>query len=288
MGRRLALGRGMKQLIPDVAEEDIQKVMNLDIDLIIPNPEQPRRTFDQEKLQELADSIKENGIIQPVVVMASGDEYKLIAGERRWRASQLAGYDKIPAIVKKATEDEALSWALIENIQRQDLNPIEEALAYKNLLEKQEITQDSLAKKLGKGRVTITNTMRLLKLPEPVQDLIVSKKISFGHARCLVTIDEDQVVEQMAQETVQKGLSVRALEERVKKLKDQTKKGPAKPKKDPFIRNAEKQMTQFIGSKVQIHGNQMKGKVTIPYLSEGDLQRIFECLTGGMEGQNDY
>jgi len=278
----------MKQLIPDVAEEDIQKVMNLDIDLIIPNPEQPRRTFDQEKLQELADSIKENGIIQPVVVMASGDEYKLIAGERRWRASQLAGYDKIPAIVKKATEDEALSWALIENIQRQDLNPIEEALAYKNLLEKQEITQDSLAKKLGKGRVTITNTMRLLKLPEPVQDLIVSKKISFGHARCLVTIDEDQVVEQMAQETVQKGLSVRALEERVKKLKDQTKKGPAKPKKDPFIRNAEKQMTQFIGSKVQIHGNQMKGKVTIPYLSEGDLQRIFECLTGGMEGQNDY
>ena len=288
MTRRLALGKGMRTLIPDVPEEDIQKVLNLDIDLVIPNPNQPRKAFDVEKLQELASSIRENGIIQPIVVTKIGNKYQLIAGERRWRASQLAGYDKIPSLLKQATEDEALSWALIENIQRQNLNPIEEAMAYKNLMDKQEITQEVLAKKLGKGRVTITNTMRLLKLPDLVQNMIISRKLSFGHARCLVALDQDEDVIHFAKETETKGLSVRALEERVKKFKDtKTKVTITKSKKDPFIKNAETQMSKFIGSRVIIQGNQKKGKVTLPYLSEEELQRIYECLTG-MEENYEY
>jgi ParB family chromosome partitioning protein len=277
----------MKQLIPDVPEEDFQKVLNLDIDLIIPNPNQPRKHFDTEKLQELAASITENGVIQPVVVMKSGKDYQLIAGERRWRASQLAGYEKIPAIVKNATEDQALSWALIENIQRQDLNPIEEALAYKNLMEQQGITQEVMAKKLGKGRVTITNTMRLLKLPQQVQTMLSKRELSFGHARSLVGLDEEDLVVILASEAVKKGWSVRVLEEKVQNLKKKDPDTPKKPKKDPFIKNAEKKMAQFIGTKVIIMGNQKKGKVTIPYVTEDELQRIYECLTG-MEEENDY
>jgi len=287
MARRLALGRGMKQLIPDVPEEDFQKVLNLDIDLIIPNPNQPRKHFDTEKLQELAASITENGVIQPVVVMKSGKDYQLIAGERRWRASQLAGYEKIPAIVKNATEDQALSWALIENIQRQDLNPIEEALAYKNLMDQQGITQEVMAKKLGKGRVTITNTMRLLKLPQQVQTMLSKRELTFGHARSLVGLDEEDLVVILASEAVKKGWSVRVLEEKVQNLKKKDADTPKKPKKDPFIKNAEKKMAQFIGTKVIIMGNQKKGKVTIPYVTEDELQRIYECLTG-MEEENDY
>lgn len=287
MARRLALGRGMKQLIPDVPEEDFQKVLSLDIDLIIPNPNQPRKHFDTEKLQELAASITENGVIQPVVVMKSGKDYQLIAGERRWRASQLAGYEKIPAIVKNATEDQALSWALIENIQRQDLNPIEEALAYKNLMDQQGITQEVMAKKLGKGRVTITNTMRLLKLPQQVQTMLSKRELTFGHARSLVGLDEEDLVVILASEAVKKGWSVRVLEEKVQNLKKKDADTPKKPKKDPFIKNAEKKMAQFIGTKVIIMGNQKKGKVTIPYVTEDELQRIYECLTG-MEEENDY
>jgi len=280
MARRKALGRGMKQLIPDVPEDDIHKILNLDIDLITPNPHQPRKTFDIQKLDELAASIRENGIIQPIVVTKVGKEYQLIAGERRWRASQLAGYDKVPAVLKNATEEDALSWALIENIQRQDLNPIEEALAYKNLMSQQSITQEAMAKKLGKGRVSIANTLRLLKLPIAAQKLIQEKKLSFGHAKCLVSLDNDRDILLLSAEVVNKGLSVRALEKKVQDLKEAIVTNKKKPlKKDPFLKNAEKNMSKFIGLKVNIQGNHKKGKVTIPYMTEDELQRVYECLT---------
>ncbi|PIE89299.1 MAG: hypothetical protein CR997_11815 [Acidobacteria bacterium] len=280
MGRRLALGRGMKSLIPDIAEDDKHKVLNIDMDLIKPNPHQPRKTFETEKLKELADSIRENGIIQPIVVTKDKKGYLLIAGERRWRASQLAGYEKIPAVIKNASEEEAMSWALIENIQRQNLNPIEEAMAYKNLMEQQDMTQEKMAKKLGKGRANIANTLRLLRLPSDIQSMIQQRKISFGHAKALITVDSARVAISLAREVEAKGLSVRALEKKVQMFKEQSKKKKEPRKKDPFFKRAEKRMSQFVGLKVVIQGNQKKGKIAIPYGSEEELQRIYECLTG--------
>jgi len=280
MARRLALGRGMKQLIPDVPEDDIHKILNLDVDLIKPNPNQPRKTFDQQHLDELAASIRENGIIQPIVVTRNGKEYQIIAGERRWRASQLAGYEKIPAVLKSATEEEALIWALIENIQRKDLNPIEEAMAYKEIMDQQGMTQEAMGKKLGKNRARIANTIRLLKLPVSTKKMIQEKKLSFGHARCLAAVDKEEDILKLAADVINKGLSVRALEKKIQDLKKSLELKKEKVhKKDPFIKNAEKNMSKFVGMKVIIKGNHEKGMVSIPYLSEDELQRVYECLT---------
>jgi ParB family chromosome partitioning protein len=278
MAKRNALGRGMKTLIPDVEPQDQDRVLILDLDQIVPNPHQPRKQFDQTALQELSDSIAENGIIQPIVVTRQPgmNHWTIVAGERRWRAAQLAGYTRIPVLEKDIQSEEVLTLALIENIQREDLNPIEEATALAQLLNERGFTQEELAKKLGKGRVAITNTLRLLRLPEALIEAVRQQAFSAGHARCLLGLPEDTQM-QLFREATAKTWSVRQLEQKVKSLKTE---GLTKKEKttDPFLKHAEKELSRQIGYRVLIQGSESRGKLTIPYQSGEELQEIYDIL----------
>lgn len=276
MVKRLGLGKGLSALIPEGSQED-QRFVEMDLGQIVPNPDQPRHLFDPDKLEELAQSIRKNGVIQPVVVTKRGSQFVLIAGERRWRAAQLAGYQKIPAVIRDTPEGEMLTLALLENIQRQELNPIEEALAFRNLIEKNGFTQEKLSEQLGKSRTGISNTIRLLKLPQPVQDMVEDNSLSFGHAKCLNGISDPKRILGLAKECVDKAWSVRELE---KHLKEKVKK-TAKPKAKPsiFMEKAIQNMSHFVGNKVTINGTEKRGKVVIPYKNQEQLQRIYESLS---------
>jgi len=277
MARKSGLGKGLSALIPQQSEEHSQ-YFDIDIDLIEPNPEQPRHQFDAHSLDELAASIKANGVIQPIIVTRSGSRYRLIAGERRWRASQLAGFHKIPAVVREVDSNQMLTLALLENIQRQELNPIEEAQAYRNLIEQHRYTQETLSKQLGKSRASISNTIRLLKLPETVRDLVEDGLLSFGHAKCLITLQQSKTQQRLATLCVTKQWSVRELERQIQLLSRKTKTKP-KPERSVFIRKAEDIFRKAVGSKVVIQGNENKGRVVIPYASADQLQDIYEWLT---------
>lgn len=289
MVRKSGLGRGLSALIPSNKEPENpeDRYEELSLDLLIPNPEQPRHTFHQERLHELADSIRHNGVIQPIIVTPQKDRYIVIAGERRWRATKLAGYEKIPAIVRKIEKGKMLSLALLENIQRQELNPIEEALAYRRLLDSSGFTHETLARNLGKNRVTITNTLRLLKLSEPIRDLIQDNRLSFGHARCLVPLENEDKVAKLAENCIEKQWSVRELEKRIQK--DKEKKGKWRIVKSKEIENLEKKIGGQLNAKVAIAGEGKKGKIAIIYDSESAFRRIIATILNqtNVESQTD-
>jgi ParB family transcriptional regulator, chromosome partitioning protein len=280
---RKALGKGINALIPDfemgVPESPAKgsvKSTELLIDEISPNRFQPRKYFDDEKLEELVASIRENGVLQPVVVQKSESGYELIVGERRWRASKKAGLNKIPVVIREVTDAQALELAIIENIHRQDLNPIEEAESYARLSDEFALTQEMIAKKVGRSRTAVTNTLRLLKLSRNVKEDLISGKISMGHARALLGLDNPGQVEALRIEIFKQDLTVRQTESRVNKLKQPTPLNsvPSISKKNIFIKDLEKELERKLGTKVEINPQKKGGKLVVTYYSDDDLERI--------------
>lgn len=282
-----ALGKGLGSLIPmgtKTTDGGKSKVYyECPIEDIIPNPNQPRKIFAKEELAELAASIKEQGIIQPLLVRPiGGGKYELIAGERRYRASKSIGLHKVPVIIKEAGDSNVLELALIENIQRQDLNPVEEALGYKELLSRYQMTQDELAKKVGKDRSSIANSLRLLKLPDKIRDLLINNQISMGHARSLLSIDNKELQMQVAQDIVENNLSVREVEVLTKKLREhdvdsaQVLKKEATPQKD--YKDLARQVEQNLRKKVAIKSKNGKGHLAIAFQSEEELNELVDLL----------
>lgn len=270
-----------EKVVETVIEEkivyDIQKVK---ISMVEPNREQPRKQFEEDALLELSDSIRQHGILQPLIVLQKNDYYEIIAGERRWRAAKLAGLKEVPIIVKDYTELQVVEVALIENIQRENLNPIEEAMAYKKLLNEYNLKQDEIAEKVSKSRTAVTNTMRLLKLGDKVQQMIVDEMISTGHARALLAIEDVEYQYQIAQKVFDEKLSVREVEKLIKELKNPKKIKEKNPvQEDKFIYDdLEDKMNQLLGTKVNIKHKNNKGKIEIEYYSEDELEHIFDLL----------
>ena len=291
------LGRGLGALLgddvveqpaaaPEVkapAEEVQDAVRMLPIRLIDPNRNQPRRSFDEDALRELAASIEAVGVIQPIIVAEVGERYSIIAGERRYRASRMAGLEEIPAIVRNWDEQRRLEAALIENLQRDDLNPIEEALGVKRLMEESSLTQEKVAERLGKSRPAVANLLRLLTLEESVQQLLIEGKLSAGHARALVTVDKKRQV-QLANLTVQQGWSVRQLERICAQPVKQEEPKPVKVRDQQFSR-LEGMARELFGTRAKLDGTQDSGKLTLFYYSADDLQRIWEVLEMAGEGK---
>jgi len=282
MGRKV-LGRGLSALLGDENTAEREELLNIDLDLIEPNAKQPRTSFGEAKLEELAQSIRVNGVVQPIIVRKKGANYEIVAGERRWRASQRAGLQKIPAVVKEIKDDKLLELALIENIQRQELNAIEEAKAYKNLVENVGLTQEMIAERVGKNRTVITTFLRLVKLPDDIQNLVVEEKISAGHARAILMAEDIDLQRELAQKIVAMSLSVRETEKAAKKIQKGNKIKDAKVEKqkiDPNIKSAETKLRRHLGTQIQIipDGKGTGGKIEIEYYGEADLTRIYDLL----------
>lgn len=278
---RKALGKGINALIPDFEIGVPQSngtgpgVGELLIDEISPNKLQPRKYFDDDKLEELILSIRENGVLQPVIVQkGENNDYELIVGERRWRASKKAGLKKIPAIIREVSDAESLEIAIIENIHRQDLNPIEEAEAYSRLANEFGLTQEKLARRLGKNRASIANILRLLKLPQGVKEEIIAGRLSMGHARALLGLESAKDMQALRQEILKKDLNVRQTEGRVKQLKTPPPALAPVKKKNVFLKNLETELERKLGTKVEIAPRKKGGKVVITYYSSDDLERI--------------
>ncbi len=278
---RKALGKGIEALIPDFEEgvpesEHTGGSVDLLIDEIVPNRLQPRKHFDDEKFNELERSIREHGVLQPVIVQKGKKGYELVVGERRWRASKKAGLKKIPAIIREVTDTESLEIALIENLNRQDLNPIEEADGYARLANDLGLTQEKIAKRMGKSREAVANTIRLLKLPRKVKEDMIAGKLAMGHARALLGLSTEKEIEAMRRKIVGQVLTVRQTEAQVTQTKGETG-NPAvkkKAKKDIFIRNLEMELERRLGTKVEIAPGKKGGKLIITYYSDDDLERI--------------
>lgn len=272
-----ALGKGLSALIPE--QKQSSGILELDINIITPNEYQPRRFFDDKALDDLVSSIKEKGVIQPVIVRRISDRaYELIAGERRWRASKKAGLHKIPAIVKEAAPAEALELALIENIQREDLNPLETAEAFQRLIKDFSLTHEDLSKKVSKDRATVTNYLRILKLPSEVKRWIAEGSLSIGHAKALLQIDDPIAQTAAARKIIKNGLSVREAEALSKKTS--TSRPKPKASRDPQIASLEEKLIQSLGTKVRlIHKSKKGGKIEIEYYSLEELDRLLEILT---------
>lgn len=278
---RKVLGRGLEALIPDMRDDATQqRVLQIDIDEITPNPYQPRETFDQARLDELARSIAEKGIIQPITVREKdGGGYELIAGERRIRAARQAGFSTIPALIRSVTSaEEMMELSLIENIQRDDLNPIHEARAYLRLMEECHLTQEEMASRVGKNRATVANTMRLLRLPEEVQKHVLAEDISMGHARALLGLDNRVEQTELCKQIVKKGLSVRKVEELVKNRFKDVRESPRPSRKPPDLMAVEEIIQRMLGTRVNITQGQHKGKIEIEFYSTDDLNRILDLL----------
>jgi ParB family transcriptional regulator, chromosome partitioning protein len=275
--KRPALGRGLSALIPD-APAAPERTFDVDIDLIRPNKFQPRTTIDEGRLEDLVRSIRANGVIQPILVRRAGDGYEIIAGERRWRASQRAGLLKIPVVVREIPEDRVLAVALIENIQREDLNPIEEAHAYRRLADEFHLTQEQIADSVGKDRSSIANYVRLLKLPHEVRESVAGGGLSMGHARALAGISDEAALLRLARDVIAKQLSVRETEALIRKAMtppvDKTE-----PQTDVHTRAAEEQLRFALGTRVRIVRKGKTGRIEIDFTSEDELQRIYELLT---------
>jgi ParB family chromosome partitioning protein len=282
--RRPALGKGLSALIPDAPEPVRPGVLELDVDKLSPNAHQPRLQMDDAKLDELAASIKANGVIQPILVRRVGDRYHIIAGERRWRAAQRAGLRTVPVVVRDvAAGDKAiLELALIENLQREGLNPVDEALAYQRLATEFSLTQDQIAAAVGKDRSSVANFMRLLKLPEEVRGDLASGTLSTGHARALLALPDAAAQRNAAREVISRGLSVRETESLVKRLSSPAAKPArtaAEPSKDVHTRAAEDRMRFALGTKVRIARKGSGGRIEIEFSSENELNRLFEFIT---------
>ncbi len=280
---KTGLGKGLDLLIPTTADKGINDTepQMLKISQVEPNREQPRKQFDKEALEDLAGSIKQYGIIQPIIVCKKDDYYEIIAGERRWRAAKMAGLKEVPVVIREYSEKEIAEISLIENIQRENLNPIEEAVAYKKLIEDYELTQEELSQRISKSRTLIANTMRLLKLEKSVQKLLADGKLSAGHARALLGLEDPDQQRAVAKQIIDEALSVRQTEDLVKKLNEpeKEKKSSRKIKNSVFYKDLEKNMTENLGTKVKIlQKEQGKGKIEISYFSEDELDRIYTLL----------
>lgn len=290
---RPALGRGLSALLGDDSKAEAAKTapatgsrdfLELDIDLIKPNSQQPRTSFPEAELEGLARSIKANGIVQPIIVRRKGNSYQIVAGERRWRAAQRANLNKIPSVIREVSDDKLLELALIENIQRQELNAIEEAKAYKKLIESVGLTQEMVANQVGKSRTFITNYLRLLRLPPEILKFVEENTLSVGHARALLMLDDKKSQKELAKSIINLSLSVRATEKAVKRIvkgvsKDEEKKTKS-PKKDANVKSAEKKLRRYYGTQVKIlpDANGASGKIEFEYYGEADLDRVFKLL----------
>ena len=296
VAKKSGLGKGLDALIPagnkkTVVKKDsepviIEKIVEkkgvetLKITEVEPNREQPRKNFNEDALLELADSIKQYGVIQPLIVQKKADHYEIIAGERRWRAAKMAGVKEIPVIIKDYTDQQVMEISLIENIQREDLNPIEEAMAYKNLMEEFHLKQDEIAEKVSKSRTAVTNSMRLLKLDKRVQQMMIDDMISAGHARTLITIEDPDAQYNIATKIFDEKLSVRETEKLVKLLQKPEVKKEKVEKVNSFIyKDIEEKMKAILGTKVTVdHKSNNKGKISIEYYSNEELERILYLL----------
>lgn len=286
MAKKFGLGKGLDALIPITEEnkpnyrnDNNQGVCNINIDEIKANSQQPRKFFDDNKLMELAESLKEHGIIQPLILRKEENGYSIIAGERRWRAAKLAKVKKIPAIIMNLSDAKLLQVSLIENIQREDLNPIEEAIAYQKLLNEYKLTQEELSLKIGKSRTSISNTMRLLNLDERVKDYIIQGVISEGHGRALLPL-EGELQYELSQKIIDDSLSVRETEKIVKRLcsKDVTEEREVRKSLNPYYKDIRDRLQDYFSTKVNFNFNKNKGKIEIEYYSEEDLQRILDII----------
>lgn len=281
--QRKALGRGFSALLQpaaDIAPKEVESVRQIAIEQIALSPYNPRNHFDQEKLDELAQSIRVKGVIQPVLVRKSGERFELVAGERRLRASKLAGFTQIPAVISELTDQEVLEVALIENIQRHDLNPVEEGRAYKNLLEQHGYTQDELARRIGKSRPAIANLIRLLNLPPALQSDLAEGRLSQGHARCLLGLDAEERQVSLGQQASQAGWTVRELEKRVQQEKEpanKPKKTP-QPKLDKELELCRQRIESKLATKVKITPKGQGGRIELDYADLDDFNRIFSLL----------
>lgn len=286
--KRSALGKGLSALIPDAPEAPRGGVTELDIDLLSPNEQQPRLQMDDAKLEELAQSIRTNGIIQPILVRRAGNAYRIIAGERRWRAAQRAGLHKVPVVIRDVADGgdkQLLELALIENIQRENLNPVDEAIAYQRLADEFGLTQDQIAAAVGKDRSSVANFIRLLKLPEEVRASVVAGALSMGHARALLALPDAAAQRHAAREVIARGLSVRDTEALVKRLARPAGAQPssndraAQPAGDVHTRAAEDRLRFALGTKVRIVRRGQGGSIEVDFTSEAELNRIYEFIT---------
>ena len=282
---RKVLGRGLSALLGDENLNSLkEELIEIDLDLIEPNSQQPRSRFTEEKLEELAQSIRANGVVQPIVVRRRGGKFQIIAGERRWRASLKAGLQKIPSVVREVADAKLLELALIENIQRQDLNPIEEARAYKNLIETVGLTQEMIAERVGKNRTVITTFLRLLKLPSDILKLVENERITAGHARALLMANNAETQRRLAQKIIEMSLSLRETEKAVKRVGREVTKTPEreiiKQKIDANVKAAETKLRRQLSTQVNIlpDGRGTGGKIEIEYYSDSDLDRIYQLI----------
>jgi ParB family chromosome partitioning protein len=285
MAARKGLGRGLDALLDPYMEENTEKktgVQEVDVRLIDTNAQQPRKQFEEEALKELAASIRQHGIVQPLIVKEQNGRYLIVAGERRFRAARMAKLETVPVLTVDYDEAKIHEVALIENIQREDLNPIEEATAIRFLMQQHDMTQEEVAERIGKSRPAVANALRLLQLPQPVLALVREGTISAGHGRAIAGIADAATQQKIADECVRLGYSVRALESRIKNLDaDKPKKvKKAQPALTPVLSDLEEGFRERLGTKVKIAGSEKRGKITIEYFSEDDLQRIYEVLNG--------
>lgn len=284
MASKKGLGRGLQALIPEYQGEEPQGVETINIAYIHPNQYQPRKQFDEDSLKELSESIKQHGVIQPIIVRKVDSGYQIVAGERRWRAAKIAGLSEIPAIVKDFDDLQVMEIALIENLQREDLNPIEEAKAYKALIEQFNLTQEEISKKIGKSRSVIANSIRLLNLDDRVQEMLVKGDITIGHAKVILSLPNKNLQYEAAKKVVEENLNVRETENLVKNLLRKNEKNSQKTKSnkiDVHIKEIEDNLCSFLGTKVKIsQKSKDRGIIQIEYYSEEDLTRIIEIIYG--------
>jgi ParB family transcriptional regulator, chromosome partitioning protein len=283
---RKALGRGINALFSGPVSVDQDDVLQeVDVDLLEPNADQPRTRFREDKLEELAASIRANGIVQPILVRRQGQHYQIIAGERRWRAAQRAGLERVPVVVRDIPDERVLELSLIENIQREELNPIEEANAYRRLIDGLGITQEDVARRVGRERSSVTNYLRLLKLPEEIQQWVEEDKLSMGHARALLSLDQAEHQRDLALEVIARSLSVRETERFVKKLHEETsrRRGATRSdgSQDANVRAAEEKLSRRLGTKVRIQRLKQGGKIEIYFYSDPELDNIYNIVMSG-------
>lgn len=279
---RQALGKGLRSLIPQVEEvDDHNNVHQVDVNSISANPFQPRKHFDPEKLEQLADSIKQHGVLEPIIVRKVDDSYQVVVGERRWRASCLAGLDTIPAVIREYTKRQMTEIALIENLQREDLNPIEEAEGYQILIDEFELTQEEIAYSVGKKRSSVANSLRLLGLNQEIKQLVSAGQLSQGHAKVILGLDSLKDRNSLAKRVVEDDLSVRQLEQLIKtKQKVAKVKKASKNEENPEVKELEEELQRVLGTKVRLDYREGKGKIEIEYYSDEELERILEIMKG--------
>lgn len=282
---RKALGRGINALFSGpVAVEQGDVLQEVDVDMLEPNADQPRTVFREAKLEELAASIKANGIVQPLLVRRQGQRYQIIAGERRWRAAQRAGLEKVPVVIRDIPDERVLELSLIENIQREELNPIEEANAYRRLIDGLGVTQEEVARRVGRERSSVTNYLRLLKLPEDIQQWVEEDRLSMGHARALLSLETADHQRKLGLEVIGRGLSVRETERFVKKINEETsrRRGTARgdAAQDANTRAAEEKLSRRLGTKVRINRLKQGGKIEIHFYSDPELDNVYNIIMG--------